>query len=227
MCKRYVLLCALLWPCLATAGYDEAVAAYNNGDYKAAATELQQLAKEGNDKAQVMLGVMHKSGVGLPQDRALALEWFKKAAEHGNTAAQTHINVMLNEDLDRKAAEKLRLSAENGDPLAQYTLGSMYEQGTGVQRDNKTAAEWYRKAAEQGEINSQINLGVMYAEGTGVKQDSVQAYKWLNLAAASGNKTAIKNRDLLASVMTDEEIKEAQRLAQEWPDKRAKKEKKK
>lgn len=223
MCKRYLLLCALLWPCLATAGYDEAVNAYNNGDYKAAATELQQLAKEGNDKAQVMLGVMHKSGVGMPQDREKALEWFKKAAEQGNTAARTHINVMFNEDLDRKAAERLRNSAEHGDPLAQYTLGGMYEQGSGVQRDYKVAAEWYRKAAEQGEINSQINLGVMYAEGVGVEQDSVQAYKWLNLAAASGNRTAIKNRDLLAPVMTDKERKEAQRLAQEWSDKHSKK----
>ena len=47
-------------------------------------------------------------------------------------------------------------------------------------------------------------------------QDYVQAHMWWNLAATHGNKTAVKNRDIVAKKMTPAKIAEAQRMARDW-----------
>ena len=39
--------------------------------------------------------------------------------------------------------------AEQGDAFAQYSLGIMYKEGTGVPQNDTEAVKWFRKAAEQ------------------------------------------------------------------------------
>lgn len=39
---------------------------------------------------------------------------------------------------------------------------------------------------------------------------------WFNLAGAQGDKDAVSNRDYAATLMTPDQIAEAQRLAREW-----------
>ena len=68
----------------------------------------------------------------------------------------------------------------------------------------------------RGDALGQHNLGLMYANGQGVVQDYVQAHKWFNLGATSGDASAVKNRDIVASKMTPAQIAEAQRLASAW-----------
>ena len=112
-------------------------------------------------------------------------------------------------------AEAVRLCrplAEHGDMRAQTSLGGMYYNGQGVQRDYAEAAKWVRKAAERDYAPAQADLGVMYWNGQGVPQDAVL---WLNLAAAQ-EPDAVEKRDVAASQMTSDEIAEAQRLAREW-----------
>jgi hypothetical protein len=46
-------------------------------------------------------------------------------------------------------------------------------------------------------------------------QDNVYAHMWWNIAASSGNKIAVKNRDILAKQMTPADISTAQKLARE------------
>jgi TPR repeat protein len=81
------------------------------------------------------------------------------------------------------------------------------------------SVELVRKAAEQGNADAQTKLGTMYYEGKGVPQDYIQAHRWFNLAASSGDKVsaeAAEDRELAASKMTPQQIAEAQRLANEW-----------
>jgi TPR repeat protein len=110
----------------------------------------------------------------------------------------------------------MRPLAEQGSALAQAKLGVMYDEGKGVPQDYAAAASWYRKAAEQGDANAQVILGGKYALGEGVPEDYVIAHMWYNLAAAEGHKNAVKARDLVAAVMTPQQIAEAQKLAREW-----------
>ncbi len=174
----------------AWAGFDEATAAYQRGDYATALREWRPLAEQGVADAQYNLGVMYGEGLGVPQDYAEAVGWWRKAAEQGNAKAQ-------------------------------YNLGLMYRKGQGVPQDDARAVKWFRKAAEQGIAGAQRNVGVMYSQGRGVSQDYVQGYMWADLAVSSyppGMKRdgAVKNRDIVAKVMTPAQISEAQKLAREW-----------
>ena len=83
-------------------------------------------------------------------------------------------------------------------------------------RDYATALRLIRPLAEQGDASAQYNLGVFYDNGLGVPQDHVRALMWFNLAAAQGKEGAAAFRDLVARLMTPEQIAEAQRLASEW-----------
>jgi hypothetical protein len=114
------------------------------------------------------------------------------------------------------AMQHFRPLAEQGNAIAQFNLGVMYQDGKGVPKDYAEAIKWYRRAADQGAGGAQFNLGGMYARGEGVQRDDVRAYMWINLSTAQGIGGAERNRDGIAQHMTAEQIAEAQKLAREW-----------
>ncbi|MCK5920308.1 MAG: sel1 repeat family protein, partial [Methylococcales bacterium] len=107
-------------------------------------------------------------------------------------------------------------AAEQGHTAAQSNLGIMYASGKGVSEDYKKSVYWYGKAAEQGHASAQYNLGVMYFHGKGVPQDYVRAHMFFKIAGANGEKEGVKQRGLIAELMTLSQIAEAERLAGEW-----------
>ena len=74
-----------------------------------------------------------------------------------------------------KAAEAIKVNARQGDAEAQCALGTLFETGRGVPKDDQQAIFWYRKAADQGLDVAQDRLGSMYENGRGVRQDYQQA----------------------------------------------------
>ena len=114
-----------------------------------------------------------------------------------------------------KDMKNILAGALNGNADAQYNLGVMYDNGTGVAQDYKEAVRLYRLAAAQGNASAQSNLGAMYGNGTGVAQDYVRAHMWFNLGAISGEKDnkAPANRDSIAKRMTPSQIERAQDMA--------------
>jgi uncharacterized protein len=190
---------------------EDAGAAYKKGDYATALRLIRPLAEKGDADAQVNLGVMYANGRGVPQDYAAAVSWYRKAAAQGDAQGQTELGLMyhLGRGVPQDYAAAVSWygkAAEQGVASAQFLLGSMYSQGQGVRRDNAAAVSWFRKAADQGFAEAQYNLRAMYANGLGVPQDFVTAHMWANLAAASGNKDAVKDRDIAASRMTPAQI---------------------
>jgi hypothetical protein len=63
---------------------------------------------------------------------------------------------------------QIRQSADNGDASAQFSLGSKYYTGEGVQQDFAEAVAWFRKAADQGDATAQHSLGTSCRKGQGV-----------------------------------------------------------
>ncbi len=72
-----------------------------------------------------------------------------------------------------------RKAPDQGNPEAQYDLGFMYANGTGVPKDNSEAAKWYRNAADHGVALAQGNLAFLYENGFGVPKDDAEAIKWI------------------------------------------------
>ena len=104
-------------------------------------------------------------------------------------------------------------AAQAGDAEAQYNLGVMYANGTGVIKDAAEAVRWFRLAADQGLAEAQLILGLMYFEGRGVPRDIVTAHMWLNIASADGSEYVAGMRDRLEQQMSPEDISEAARRA--------------
>jgi TPR repeat protein len=183
---------------------------------------LTRCAELGDAYAQYYLGLKYgTTGQGVPQDDAEAVRWYGLAAEQGYADAQVSLGMMyangvgVAED-DREAVRWYRLAAEQGNTVAQFLLGFQYTNGYGVPRDDTEAVRWYRLSAERGNADAQRLLGSLYRAGAGVPQDLVYSYMWYNLSAAQGNEDAQSNKDLIESLMTREQIAEAQRLSREW-----------
>ena len=155
------------------------------------------------------------------KDYVTALKKYKSAAVKNDAYAQLQVGNFFSSGsfgVVQDYAEAVRwykLAAAQGISYAQYNLGFMYANGQGVVQDYAEAVRWYKLAAAQGFSDAQYNLGFMYANGQGVLQNNVQAHMWFNIAAVKGDKDAVKNRDIVASKMTTEQIAQAQRLAKE------------
>ena len=77
----------------------------------------------------------------------------------------------------------------------------------------------YRLAADQGKTDARGSLAELYAGGRGIPQDYVQAHMRFSLAILLSRiitGTAIRNLDSLVKKMTQSQIEQAERLAQEW-----------
>lgn len=95
--------------------------------------------------------------------------------------------------LDPALVASTQQLAEEGDPVAQNTLGTWHEQGRFFKRDMAQAAAWYRRAADSGHAQAQNNLGVLYYRGNGVPGDRGQAVYWYAKAAVQGHGWAQDN----------------------------------
>jgi uncharacterized protein len=139
---------------------------------------------------EALIGDAYYYGHGVSRDYTEAARWYRRAAEHSNA-------------------------------MAQSTLGDIYYYGRGVPQDYVEAGLWWQRAAERGVAVAQLNLGVMYANGDGVPQDYVKSHLYSNLAAAHlppgpDRDIAVKNREIVAKLMSPAQIAEAQRLARAW-----------
>jgi uncharacterized protein len=84
----------------------------------------------------------------------------------------------------QKALRIWKPFAEQGNVLAQFRLGRMYEVGEGVPQNYAKAVYWYTRASHY--VRAQFNLGAMYQRGAGVPVDHAKAVHWYSKAAKLG-----------------------------------------
>ncbi len=96
---------------------------------------------------------------------------------------------------------QLEQAARNGNVAAATYLGSLYENGQGVPRDDAMAAHWFAFAARRGDPVAQNNLAMMYQTGQGVPQDTRRAIELYRQAAGQGNETARQNLSALEAYL--------------------------
>ena len=152
-------------------------------------------AEEGDADAQADLGFMYRQGLGVRQDDAEAVRWYRLAADQGHAEAMDILGYL-------------------------YSAPDVFAGGERVPHDYVDAVRWLRLAAEQGGADGMFSLGSMYLDGNGVPQDDVQAHMWFSLMASRTTdferENVAGNRDRVADRMTPEDRSEAQRLAREW-----------
>jgi TPR repeat protein len=193
-------------------------------DMAKAANWYRKAAEQGSAEAQLMLGLDYAHGDGVGTNTHEEVRWLRKAAEQGLARAQLDLGLcyLYGEGIDRDTVEAvhwIQKAAEQNLASAQYELGKCYFEGHGVSKDIEDGLAWTKKAAEQGFVLAEERLARCYVTGEGIGKDYVQAYKWYNLAAAQGTDIEDDVRVSLAKVatlMTKEQIAEAQRLSREF-----------
>jgi TPR repeat protein len=83
--------------------------------------------------------------------------------------------------------------AKTGDAVAQYDIGVLYAQGSGLVQDYASAASWFHAAAAQGVVDAEYNLGVLYESGLGVTANPIDAINWYRSAADQNHAAAQYN----------------------------------
>jgi peptidoglycan hydrolase-like protein with peptidoglycan-binding domain len=71
----------------ARADYSDGQSAFERQDYSTALYELEPLAVQGDGRAQYLVGIIHRDGLGVPQDYVTAYAWLHVAAARGQPQA--------------------------------------------------------------------------------------------------------------------------------------------
>lgn len=113
-----------------------------------------------------------------------AQKLYLEAAEEGDAYVQYFLYKQYSQTTNTKAAETaekwLKVSAENGFPLAEYAYGEQLYKG----KHTKEAEQWLRKAHEHGISAANAPLGALYYENKQYKE----AFAYLQAATDSRSK---------------------------------------
>ncbi|MCA8906652.1 MAG: sel1 repeat family protein [Rhodospirillaceae bacterium] len=158
------------------------------GDYAESVEHIRRAADMGNPFGQSLLGYVHFTGWGVPQDPELGVRYYRMAADQGYSYAQVALGWALHggrgiaQD-DQEALRWFRRAAAQGDRSGLARLGQMYDRGWGVPVDLTEAVRLYTLAAHLGDPLAQANLGLTFYTGRGNRQNDAQALHWFRLAA--------------------------------------------
>ncbi|HKX23456.1 MAG TPA: tetratricopeptide repeat protein [Rhizorhapis sp.] len=206
--------------------YSDARAAQARGDYSSAARIYRTLAGQGNVGALTQLGILYRTGRGVPRNYEEAAKLLRRAAALGSSNAQYHLGDLylrglgVEQDL-LEAARWYTRAAEQGHAIAQYGLGILYKLGGGVRQSSTRAMKWFSRSAVQGVPEAQYELGMLYSSGSGASRNYVEAYKWIllarNGAGSSRTRTAAAEAMLrLEGRMSPQQIGQARDQARSW-----------
>lgn len=101
-------------------------------------------------------------------------------------------------------------------PVSSVIAG--FEEGEAANRegDRATAFAEYQAAAMAGDNRAYGKLGSMYLYGLGTERDYSMAYVWFGLSKDSGDKYGERFQQTAASVMTAEEVRQAETLLKDY-----------
>lgn len=113
--------------------------------------EIIKLAELGDAEAQFLLGRSFQNGDGVIMNQDEAFKWYKLSAEQDYDKALNNLAcIYLECENYEEAKECFERAAKQNCALAQFNLGTMYNNGNTIERDITKAIYWLEKAAEQG-----------------------------------------------------------------------------
>lgn len=160
-------------------------------DAKAAVYWLEQAAGRGGVDALLMLARLYDTGEGIRKDPALAAEYFRRAAVHGDLEAAFRTGDYA-EAHGKNPEPWYWQAAVQGHPEAQFRLARLRQASAGGDKAAlREAVDWYRKSALQGNLAAARQLGIALEEGLGVAAAPAEAINWYAKAAQAGDAEAL------------------------------------
>lgn len=132
---------------------------------------------------------------------AKAVQWFKKAAEAGNTDAMCQLGLAYFTGEyglicdNQQSLMWYQKAAEAGSISGMLGLAFFKRDESKASAQNEAKA-WYQKAAEAGSVEAMLELGLAYEYGKigltiGLTEDKIQAIEWYKKAAEAGSSEAM------------------------------------
>ena len=121
----------------------------------------QAAAELGDSDGMIKLGIFYHEGTATEKDVDKGIEWLEKAKATGNPKADQFLDIVYKngEGNPQTAFEHLLKLAEAGDARAQYQIYEAYDNGNGVEKNDKLAQMWCKKAADNGHIIAAALVG--------------------------------------------------------------------
>ncbi|MDE6006626.1 MAG: sel1 repeat family protein [Muribaculaceae bacterium] len=123
---------------------------------------LRKSAAAGYAPARNYLGFLFKQGRFIRQNDDSARFWIKLAADDGDPKAANNLAFLLlnneNPADDSLAVRYLNSAVNAGLPVAMTTLGSLYAEGRGVEKDTTLAVSLFNQAISLGFNDAQLRL---------------------------------------------------------------------
>lgn len=146
--------------------------------------ELVELAEEGNDDAQLLLGDLYYDGDGVGRDYREAAKWYQKASDKGNMEARYalaecyELGTGKPQDLEKaislyeEIVDEIGYGDEEG--LSEDSLEK-------IKKLNMALAERYLPAAKKGDPVAQYKVGRCYYNA--MEKTPTEVAKWIRKAA--------------------------------------------
>lgn len=116
----------------------------------------------------------------------------------------------------QKALKDLLPLAEKGDPLSQFKIGTLYDEGLGVAKDSARAAYWWRRAGAKGHRDALFNLAMLYTQGDGVEKNDEKAGDILQRLIREGKRDAEIDIMVIAMNLFKGRVPSDWEMAVEW-----------
>lgn len=179
----------------AQAQLDRGIELGKAGDLEAAFPLIRSAAETGLAEAQFTLGTMYTHGNGIQQSKAMAREWYHKAAAQDHAEALYSLGLHYDQGLEIEPDIVLALdyysrASALGHHMAAYNAGHIHFMGEGVPVDMAKGIEYFR-VAERGTLSSaNLAIGWAYEFGLGLEQNYALAMSQYKLAEHNGAKYA-------------------------------------
>lgn len=209
--------------------YQQGIGTAKNPDK---AIEFYTRAISQNDsESYARLGRIYLAGLGVPKDPEKSFQLLTKGAQLGNHWAELNLAIMYENGFVpdphasagapakaakpdyEKARELFAASAAQGNRVAQYELGRIYDLGLGTPKDYIQSFEYYQQSAMQRYAPAYIALGKAHELGHGTAPNLIHAHVSYSLAVeyswgGSGKEQLRK----LESKMTSAEVQKAHEM---------------
>ena len=159
---------------------DPAFGAYQRGLYVLALKEaLKATSEDAKDfAAMTLIGEIYRDGLGVKQNLAEAVRWYRLADERGDpqaafALARAHVEGLgVPQDFDKANAYFERAAAKNH-------AGALYNLGISAidkeLQDYAKAADYFRRSSDLGDVEATYSLAFLYRNGQGVAKDEERA----------------------------------------------------
>lgn len=182
---------------------------------------IKEAELAGDKFAYYLMAIGYLSGfddiVELDHDEAekRLLECYQEYEDEEIAGMLAQLYTFSDEKCDyKKALQYATIAAENDDKDGYATLGALYHNGWGVEKNQELALENYKMAAALGDETALNQIGYIFMGSDDYEANPEQAFFWFNEAAQKGSDVGMFN--LAYCYQNGIGVKQDEEIAAEW-----------